>query len=102
MEDTRKWFYTETLSGYLWRGQRTNWSYGNLNKKYCTAHSIIKYFQLFQIAEKKKKLKKEGKGDEVIPEDDPDKYKHAIYVMVMKVRNTQPVHQLLFKDLEYL
>ena len=38
-----------------------------------------------KITEKKKKLKKEGKLFEVIPEDDPDKYKHAIYVMVMKL-----------------
>lgn len=37
------------------------------------------------IAEKKKKLKKDGKSHEPIPEDDPDKYKHAIYVMVMKL-----------------
>lgn len=36
------------------------------------------------IAEKKKKLKKDGK-DNRIPEDDPIKYKHAIYVMVMKL-----------------
>lgn len=40
-----------------------------------------------QIAEKRKKLKKDGKGDDPIPEDDPAKYKHAIYVMVMKVGN---------------
>lgn len=31
-------------------------------------------------------MKKEGKDSENIPEDDPSKYKHAIYVMVMKVR----------------
>lgn len=37
------------------------------------------------IAEKRKKLRKESKGFENIPEDDPDKYKHAIYVMVMKL-----------------
>lgn len=37
------------------------------------------------ISEKKKKLKKEGKTNEIIPEDDPDKYKHAVYVMVMKL-----------------
>lgn len=36
------------------------------------------------ITEKRKKLKKEGKSD-VIPEDDPSKYKHAVYVMVMKL-----------------
>lgn len=38
-----------------------------------------------QIAEKRKKLKKDGKADETIPEDDPAKYKHAVYVMVMKL-----------------
>ncbi|XP_034485203.1 dnaJ homolog subfamily C member 8 isoform X1 [Drosophila innubila] len=37
------------------------------------------------IAEKRKKLKKEGRSFEPIPEDDPVKYKHAIYVMVMKL-----------------
>jgi len=37
------------------------------------------------IADKKKKLKKEGKTNEIIPEDDPAKYKHTIYVMVMKL-----------------
>jgi DnaJ family protein C protein 8 len=37
------------------------------------------------IADKKKKLKKEGRPDEPIPEDDPIKRKHAIYVMVMKL-----------------
>ncbi|XP_055373913.1 dnaJ homolog subfamily C member 8 [Condylostylus longicornis] len=37
------------------------------------------------ILEKKKKLKKEGKLAETIPEDDPAKYKHTIYVMVMKL-----------------
>lgn len=37
------------------------------------------------IAEKRKKLKKEGKPFEKLPEDDPDKKKHAIYVMVMKL-----------------
>lgn len=36
------------------------------------------------IAEKRKKLRKEGKS-ELIPEDDPGKYKHAVYVMVMKL-----------------
>lgn len=43
------------------------------------------YELTLKIAEKKKKLKKDGKGEETIPEDNPDKYKHAIYVMVMKV-----------------
>ena len=36
------------------------------------------------LAEKRKKLKKEGR-DSIIPEDDPEKYKHAKYVMVMKL-----------------
>ncbi|GLG94795.1 hypothetical protein R5R35_014822 [Gryllus longicercus] len=36
------------------------------------------------IAEKRKKLKKEGK-DSRIDEDDPGNYKHAIYVMTMKL-----------------
>ncbi|XP_044740014.1 dnaJ homolog subfamily C member 8 [Chrysoperla carnea] len=36
------------------------------------------------IAEKRKKLKKEGKNP-VIPEDDPEKYKHAVYVLTMKL-----------------
>lgn len=39
----------------------------------------------FKISEKRKKLRKEGKDGEPIPEDDAEKYKHAIYVMVMKV-----------------
>ena len=37
-----------------------------------------------QIAEKRKKLKKEGKETR-IDEDDPQKYKRAIYVMTMKL-----------------
>ena len=37
-----------------------------------------------QIAEKRKKLKKEGKETRV-DEDDPQKYKRAIYVMTMKL-----------------
>lgn len=44
----------------------------------------VTYLFLLKISEKKKKLKKDGK-DTTIPEDDPVKYKHAIYVMVMKV-----------------
>ncbi|KAJ1521464.1 hypothetical protein ONE63_003132 [Megalurothrips usitatus] len=36
------------------------------------------------LAEKRKKLKKDGK-DSRIEEDDPDKYKHAIYVRTMKL-----------------
>ncbi|XP_013781170.1 dnaJ homolog subfamily C member 8-like [Limulus polyphemus] len=36
------------------------------------------------ISEKRKKQKKEGKGSKV-EEDDPVKYKHAIYVMTMKL-----------------
>lgn len=35
------------------------------------------------LAEKRKKAKKEGKDS--IPEDDPVKYKHAIYVLTMKL-----------------
>uniref|UniRef100_A0A336K5Q3 CSON002250 protein n=1 Tax=Culicoides sonorensis TaxID=179676 RepID=A0A336K5Q3_CULSO len=42
------------------------------------------------IAAKRKKNKKEGRGDDPIPEDDPEKYNHTIYVTVMK----------LFADLE--
>lgn len=37
------------------------------------------------VSEKRKKLKREGRGYERIPEDDPIKYKHAIYVTVMKI-----------------
>lgn len=37
------------------------------------------------LAEKRKKLKKEGRGSDRIPEDDPEKYKHTTYVMVMKL-----------------
>lgn len=37
------------------------------------------------ISEKRKKLKREGRGYEKIPEDDPAKYKHAVYVTVMKI-----------------
>jgi len=36
------------------------------------------------LAEKRKKLKKEGK-DVSVPEDDPEKYKHAVYVLTMKL-----------------
>lgn len=36
------------------------------------------------ISEKRKKLRKDGRPDG-IPEDDPGKYKHAVYVMVMKL-----------------
>ncbi|XP_044259655.1 dnaJ homolog subfamily C member 8 [Tribolium madens] len=35
------------------------------------------------LAEKRKKYKKDGKDK--IPEDDPDKYKHAVYVLTMKL-----------------
>lgn len=42
-----------------------------------------------QVQEKKKKLKKEGKSTRV-EEDDPEKLKHAVYVLTMK----------LFADLE--
>ncbi len=37
-----------------------------------------------QIAEKKKKLKKEGKPP-VVEEDEPEKYKHAVWVLTMKL-----------------
>lgn len=37
------------------------------------------------LNEKRKKLKKEGRSNEKIPEDDPVKYKHSTYVMVMKL-----------------
>lgn len=36
-----------------------------------------------QLTEKRKKAKKEGRSG--IPEDDPEKYKHAIYVLTMKL-----------------
>ena len=38
-----------------------------------------------QIEQKRKKQRKDGRVAEGIPEDDPAKYKHAIYVMTMKV-----------------
>lgn len=59
-------------------------------------YSILIFFYL-QIAEKKKKNKKEGKGDEPIPEDDAVKYKHAIYVMVMKVSVFQNAHSFVIR-----
>lgn len=37
------------------------------------------------LLEKRKKLKKEGRHDIRIPEDDPEKYTHTKYVMVMKL-----------------
>lgn len=37
------------------------------------------------IAAKRKKNKKEGRPDESIPEDNPEKYDHTIYVTVMKL-----------------
>ncbi|KAM3967373.1 dnaJ homolog member 21 [Aphomia sociella] len=37
------------------------------------------------IEQKRKKLKKESRLAEGIPEDDPAKYKHAVYVMTMKL-----------------
>lgn len=53
------------------------------------------------ISEKKKKLKKEGKNID-IPEEDPEKYQHAIYVMVMKLfaDMERKKQQLEFRDLE--
>lgn len=38
-----------------------------------------------QIEQKRKKQRKEGRADEPIPEDEADKFKHAVYVMTMKV-----------------
>ncbi|XP_041971100.1 dnaJ homolog subfamily C member 8 [Aricia agestis] len=37
------------------------------------------------IEQKRKKQRKEGRMSEGIPEDDPEKYRHAIYVMTMKL-----------------
>ncbi|KAJ0178703.1 hypothetical protein K1T71_005478 [Dendrolimus kikuchii] len=37
------------------------------------------------IEQKKKKQKKDNRTAEGIPEDDPDKFKHAVYVMTMKL-----------------
>ncbi|KPJ06034.1 DnaJ-like subfamily C member 8 [Papilio machaon] len=37
------------------------------------------------IEQKRKKFKKDGRLAEGIPEDDPVKYKHAVYVMTMKL-----------------
>ncbi|XP_043196378.1 dnaJ homolog subfamily C member 8-like isoform X2 [Amphibalanus amphitrite] len=37
------------------------------------------------IADKRKKLKKEGRKDAAVDEDDPDKYKRAIQVQTMKL-----------------
>ncbi|CAH2243760.1 dnaJ homolog subfamily C member 8 [Pararge aegeria] len=37
------------------------------------------------IEQKRKKQKKDNRASEGIPEDDPDKYKHSIYVMTMKL-----------------
>lgn len=35
------------------------------------------------MADKRKKAKKEGKSG--IPEDDPEKYRHSVYVLTMKL-----------------
>lgn len=43
----------------------------------------ITYGFCLQLTEKRKKAKKEGRNS--IPEDDPEKYKHAIYVLTMKL-----------------
>lgn len=40
---------------------------------------------LLQIAEKKKKLKKEGRPDELVPEEEPSRYKNAVTVLLMKL-----------------
>lgn len=42
-------------------------------------------YTTFQIEQKRKKQKKESRQAEGIPEDDPIKFKHAVYVMTMKV-----------------
>lgn len=48
--------------------------------------SVKRFYEIIlQIEQKKKKIKKDGRLAEGIPEDDPDKYKHAVYVMTMKV-----------------
>lgn len=54
---------------------------------YIYIHKIwnIKLLLKLQIEQKRKKLKKESRNAEGIPEDDPIKYKHAVYVMTMKV-----------------
>lgn len=38
-----------------------------------------------QIAEKKKKLKKEGKAHELVPEEEPSRYENAVHVLLMKL-----------------
>ncbi|CAG0892071.1 unnamed protein product [Darwinula stevensoni] len=37
------------------------------------------------VQEKKKKLKREGKKDLRVEEDDPERFRHAVYVMTMKM-----------------
>lgn len=39
---------------------------------------------IVQISEKRKKLKREGR-EQRVDEDDPENYKHAVYVMTMKL-----------------
>lgn len=43
----------------------------------------IQFTYVLKLADKRKKAKKDGKDG--IPEDDPEKYKHAIYVLTMKL-----------------
>ena len=59
----------------------SNISKFNFNKKYV----LFKFYR--QIAEKKKKLKKEGKSDSstILEEDNEKGYRHAVYVMTMKL-----------------
>ncbi|KAG5670498.1 hypothetical protein PVAND_000758 [Polypedilum vanderplanki] len=54
------------------------------------------------IAEKRKKLKKEGKQDRVPEDESPEAYKHAVYVTVMKLFAEQERRrqQLEVRDME--
>lgn len=38
-----------------------------------------------QIVEKKKKLRKEGRPDEAVPEEDPERYRNAVHILLMKL-----------------
>lgn len=70
-------------------GQGSYRSYGKMRFNHIRMVLLKPFFCFFvkldQIAEKRKKLKKDGRADESIPEDDAEKYKRSIYVMVMKV-----------------
>lgn len=54
-------------------------------KKCLTIYEEAKERTDLQISEKRKKLKKEGRSNEKIPEDEPEKYKRATFVMVTKL-----------------